>query len=204
VVESPPGTSVPITTVALPDTGIPGLDSSDAFCAAWSRFGGTWQVLLVGSSFLADPVEVARWEIAASPVVASSYADLLANFPGELAAEAETVADGYFGALERRSADAAAALAATGATADQVERLATSWLSALAARDPASPDIGLEVPADLTDVVDEAAAAFRSRRTQFASDPSMVIGVDTPLTDSYLETACPDRGALTGQEIDGG
>ena len=94
--------------------------------------------------------------------------------------------------------------AATGATADQVDRLAASWLAALAVRDPASPDIGLELPADLIGVVDEAAAAFRSQRTEFGRDPSMVIGVATPLTDSFLETACPDQGALTGQEIDGG
>jgi hypothetical protein len=188
----------------VPETGVPGLDGADAFCAAWSRFGGTWQVLLVGSAFLDDPDEIARWEVTASPVIADAYDALLADLPGELAPEADVVAEGFFGALARRSAVAGAALVAAGATDEQTDRLATAWLAALAMRDPSSADIQLAVPADLRAIVDAAAATLRSERTQFGRDPSMVIGVSTPLTESYLATACPDQGALMGQEVPGG
>lgn len=206
-VTTPDPTTVRETTapiVEVPETGVPGLDSDDAFCAAWSRFGGSWQVLSVGSSFLGDPERVATWELAAAPVIDPAYAELIANFPDELASEADIVADGYFGALQRRSADALASLGAAGVTSAMAQRLGSEWLQALARRDPLDPDLAFEVPEDLGDVVDLAADDFRAKRVEFHLDPSMVIGVDTPLTDAFLETACPDQGTLTGQEVEDG
>lgn len=192
------------SVVALPETGVPGLDSDDAFCAAWSRFGGSWQVLAVGSSFAADPATVAEWEVAAAPVIAAAYDDLLANFPDELSSEADVVADGYFGALQRRSADAGEALAATGAGDGVIAEIAAAWLEALAMRDPFSPELELAVGDEAAAVLAAAGQSFASARVEFHLDPSMVVGVETPLTDAYLETGCPDQGTLTGQEVEGG
>ncbi len=207
-VDAPP-TSDPVGAVVsslaeAQATGVPGLDSEDAFCSAWSRFGGSWQVLVVGSAFLGDPDRVATWEIAASAVIAPAYDELLDTFPAELASEAEVVADGFFGALRRRSADAARSLADAGATEDTVQLLGDAWLDALARRDPFDPDLAFVVPEGLEAVVDEAAADFRTRRVEFHLDPSMSIGVSTPLTDAYLDSICPGQGTLTGREIDGG
>lgn len=202
VASSGPVTTAPI--VELPATGVPGLDSDDAFCAAWSRFGGSWQVLVVGSTFLGDPQRVATWEIAAAAVIDDAYAQLLDHFPDELTSEAEIVAEAYFGALHRRARAAAASLADAGADADVVQQLGQGWLDALAGRDPFDADLTFEVPAEVRQLVDRAVADFRSQRVEFHLDPSMVIGVETPLTDSYLETACPDQGTLSGQEVDGG
>ena len=201
---SDPAGTVVSSLAEVPATGVPGLDSEDAFCAAWARFGGTWQVLVVGSGFLGDPDRVATWEIAASAVIAPAYDELLATFPAELASEAEVVADGFFGALLRRSADAARSLADAGATEDTVQLLGDAWLDALARRDPFDPDLAFVVPEGLQAVVDAAAADFRTRRVEFHLDPSMSIGVSTPLTDAYLDSVCPGQGTLTGQEIDGG
>ena len=93
-------------TAAVVDTGVPGLDSGDAFCAAWSRFGGSWQLLVqVGAA--GDPVQLARLEVIASTVVQGAYGDVFAAWPAELESEREVVADAYFGAFQRRSADAA-------------------------------------------------------------------------------------------------
>lgn len=183
-------------------TGIPGLDSDDPFCAAWSRFAGSWQVLSVGSSFLGDPDRVATWEVASSPVIAEAYAALIDNFPEQLAAEADAVAEGYFGVLLRRSSDAGSALIAAGADADAIGRLSEAWLAALAARDPADPDLTFAVPSDLDAMVAEAVAALIADRVEFHLDPAMVVVVETPGTDAYLGTACPDQGTLTGQEVD--
>jgi len=87
------------------DTGVPGLDSEDAFCAAWSRFGGSWQVVLAATAF-GDPDEAARLEVIASTVAGDAYGAIFAAWPDELAGEQATVADAYFGAFQRRSADA--------------------------------------------------------------------------------------------------
>lgn len=201
--DDPPASSTPaVSIVDVPETGVPGLDSDDRFCAAWSRFGGSWQVLLVGSTFLEDPQRVAAWEIAAATVVGDAYDGLVASFPEELADEADLVADGYFGVLDRRAADARQALADAGATADDVARLQEAWVEALATRDPSTPDLAFEIPAGLEPLVAEAAADLRERRVEIHVDPSMIVDVATPRTDSYLETTCPDQGTLSGQEID--
>ncbi len=121
----------------------------------------------------------------------------------ELASEADTVADGYFGVLYRRALDAGAALLIAGADAEAIDRLSEAWLAALAVRDPADPDLAFVVPDDLRALVAEAARGLRAQRVDFHLDPSMVVSVATPLTDAFLETACPDQGTLTGQEIDG-
>lgn len=204
---SPPGSTAAIvysepSLVAIPETGVPGLDSSDRFCSAWSRFGGSWQVLLVGSTFLGDPDRLAEWEIAASTVVGPAYDDLIAGLQEELASEADLVAEGYFGVLDRRLDVAEAALASAGADDAARETLRSAWIDALATRDPSTPDLAFTVPDGLEAIVADAAATVRSQRVEFHVDPSMVVDAVTPLTDAYLETSCPDRGTLTGQEID--
>ena len=195
-----PTTVAPI--VEVPETGVPGLDSDDAFCAAWSRFGGSWQVLLVGSTFLGEPERVATWEIAAAPVIEIAYGELIDTLPESLASEVDLVADGYFGVLGRRSADALDELRAAGSSPDDERRLAAAWRAALARRDPTDPGLDFVVPQDLRPLVDTAVAEFRRQRVEFHLDPSMAVGVETPLTDAYLETTCPDQGTLTGQEVD--
>jgi hypothetical protein len=196
--------AAPPSIVEVPLSGVPGLDSDDAFCAAWSQFGGSWQVLVVGSTFLGDADRVATWEIAASDVITTAYAGLIESFPIELVTEAELVADAYFGALQRRAQVAGTSLSGAGADPEAVRRLGQAWLDALARRDPFDADLSFEVPDDLRPLVEAAVADFRSQRVELHLDPSMVIGAETPLTDAYLETACPDQGTLSGQEVDGG
>ncbi|MEO6570266.1 MAG: hypothetical protein ABIO83_01835 [Ilumatobacteraceae bacterium] len=200
----PPASATAPAVVEVPETGVPGLDSDDAFCQAWSRFAGTWQVLSVGANFLDDPELVAGWEIVGSTVIGPAYDALLANFPDELDDERSTVAEDYFGVLERRSAAAAEALDAAGATDDDRTQLGAAWIDALSSRDPSSADLVLTVPVALQSLVVEAAAALRSQRVDFAQDPSLMVTAETPRTDAYLETECPDQGTLSGLEVDGG
>jgi hypothetical protein len=194
---APPATSRP--TIAVADTGVPGLDSDDAFCAAWSRFGGSWQ-LLVQAGAAGDPAQAARLEVIASTVVQDAYDDVFAAWPAQLESERAVVADGYFGAFQRRSADAAAALSAAGASDADVAALAEAWDAALAAYDP-STTFDVTAPPDLDPLVSQAAAAFDDQRVPLQADPSMVITVETPLTDAFLATACPDQGWIVGQDV---
>jgi hypothetical protein len=195
-----PAYSPPATTMAVAETGVPGLESTDSFCSAWSRFGGSWQVLVQAGSAL-DPIDVARLEVVASTLVGTAYDDVFEAWPSELEAERDVVADGYFGAFRRRSDDAAAALADAGASEDDRARLATAWDEGLARYDPAEPAIEVVVPDDLATMVDTASASFSGRRVPLPSDPTMVITVETPLTDEYLATACPDQGWIVGQDV---
>lgn len=193
-----------VTVVEVPETGVPGLDSDDTFCAAWSRFGGSWQVIQVAANFAPDPAVVPAMEVVASPVIDDAYDAMFAAWPAELAEERDLVADGFFGPLDRRAEAALDALEAAGATADQLTALRSAWVAALAARQPDDPVLFPELDDELAALVDEAAADFASQRVGFVEDPSMRIAVETPRTDAYLATACPDQGALTGGEVDGG
>ncbi|HTH06954.1 MAG TPA: hypothetical protein VL916_13835 [Ilumatobacteraceae bacterium] len=195
----PTAPSAPPPTAGPADTGVPGLDSEDAFCSAWSRFGGSWQLLLQAGA-AADPAQVARLEVIASTVVQDGYDDVLAALPAELDSERDVVADAYFGAFRRRSADAAAALADAGATDADVAALAQAWDAALAQYDPSST-VDVVVPPELEPTVDQAATAFSAARVPLQVDPSMVITAETPLTDAFLATACPDEGWIVGQDV---
>jgi hypothetical protein len=203
---APPGSGpVAVTAESLPEvpeTGVPGLDSDDVVCRAWSRFGGSFQVLAVAAAFGAgDPVAVAALEVAASPTVTGAYADLVANWPDELADEAELVADDYLGAFARRADRALAALDAAGADAAAKEAIVAAWETALAERDPAEPEIAVVLPADIQAIVDAAASSFAAEVVPIPSDPSLVTDVDVPLTEQYFVDNCPDRGTLGG--VDG-
>lgn len=203
---SEPTTSDPSTTDAVetvPESGVPGLDSDDLFCAAWSRFGGTWQVLLVGSTFLDDPELVARWEVASAPLVVGAHSELFAQLPDELESERDALADGYFGVFERRALDARNALVGAGANGGDIAGLSEAWLAALESRDPATPNVDFVEPDALVGLVDVASFELLGRRSAFHLDPSLIVTVETPLTDAYLESNCPDQGTLAGGEIDG-
>ncbi len=198
---APPATTQPAPppTAGPSDTGVPGLDSEDAFCSAWSRFGGSWQLLLQAGAAM-DPTQVARLEVLASTVVQGAYDDVLAVWPAELASERDVVAEDYFGAFQRRSADAARALADAGATDADVTALAEAWNLALAQYDPSST-VDVVVPPELEPTVEQAADAFSAARVPLPTDPSMVITAETPLTDAFLATACPDEGWIVGQDV---
>ena len=199
-------TEPPLTTnslVEVPETGVPGLDSEDSFCAAWSRFGGSWQVIQVAANFAPDRSVVPAMEVVAAPVVTAAYDAMLAAWPAELADEREAVADGFFGPLARRSETALEALVAAGATADDLVAIGRAWEAALAARQPDDPVVTPELAEEQRAVVAAAAVDLDARLVGFVDDPSLRITVETPRTDTYLATACPDQGALTGAEVDG-
>lgn len=202
--EAPPDVSATFAVVEVPESGVPGLDSEDSFCAAWSRFGGSWQVIQVAANFAPDPSVVPAMEVVAAPVVDGAYEAMFAAWPDELAAERDAVADGFFGPLDRRAEAALDALDAVGATDADLAALGAAWVEALAARQADDPVLTPVLGDELRALVDAAAAEFAAQRVDFVLDPSMRITVETPLTDAYLATACPDQGALTGGEVDGG
>lgn len=201
-------TALPASTPPLediPEIGVPGLDSDDAFCAAWSRWAGSYQVLLVSSAFgTGAPDDLAALEIVASSAVVTAFDSMLSAWPAELESERAVAADAYLGPITRRLAVAREALAEAGADDAAVAAIESAWLDSLGRRDPSTPDFAVELPDEVWVIVDAAAADFADRLVPFAVDPSLVTDVETPLTDDYLAVSCPDRGTLSGQEVDPG
>lgn len=181
---------------------MPGLDSDDAFCASWSRYAGSFQVVAVTAAFGSGPPEqLASLEIAAAPTVTAAYEQLIANWPDELSSEAQIVADEFLGPFARRLEVARQALRDAGADDATIATIAEAWLAGLAQRDPTTPEFVVDLSDEIWQVIDEAAAGFSALRVPFQSDPSLVTNVETPLTSEYLAISCPDQGTLSGQEV---
>ncbi len=196
-------TQAPISVADLPEVGVPGLDSTDAFCAAWSRFAGSFQVVAVTAAFGSGPPEqLAALEIAASPVVTDAYDSLLANWPDELSSEADVVADQFLGPFARRIQVALDALKSVEADPEFADEIADAWLAGLARRDPSTPEFAVDLAPEAWAIIDTAAVDYGAQLVPFSSDPSLVTNVQTPLTDAYLARSCPDQGTLSGQEVD--
>jgi hypothetical protein len=195
--------AAPASIVDVPEVGVPGLDSTDAFCSSWSRFAGSFQVVAVNAAFGSGSQEqLAALEVAAAPTVTAAYAELLANWPSQLASEYGVVADEFLGPFARRLTEAFDSLAGVGADQATIEAIADAWLTGLASRDPSTPEFVVDLPGGIWDTIDDAAALFGARLVPFGADPSLVTDVSTPLTTEYLAAACPDQGTLSGQEVE--
>ncbi len=196
-------TSPPVSVVVVPEEGVPGLDSDDAFCSSWSRFAGSFQVVAVTAAFgSGSPEQLVALEVAAAPTVTAAYRQLLESWPDELADEADLVADEFLGPFARRLEVAEAMLGEVGADAEAIAAIEAAWLDGLARRDPTTPEFVVDLPDDLWALIDAAAAEFAQQRVSFTQDPSLVTDVQTPLTSEYLAASCPDQGTLSGQEVD--
>jgi hypothetical protein len=204
---APPAAGATASTAipTVPEVGVPGLESDDVLCRAWSRFGGSFQVLAVASSFGAGgPGAVAELEVLAAASVARAYEDLLASWPDELAAERDVVAEEYLGPFARRAESALDALVDAGATEEVLDELVAAWEDALARRDPTDPEVAVAVPATAVDVVAEAAGEFGAAAVPIPEDPELRVTAEAPATEAYLAATCPDRGTLGGIEVETG
>lgn len=205
VTAAPPGTGgaapVPSVTAPPPVTGVPGLDSRDAFCAAWSRFAGSFQVVAVAAAFAEDPSEAFVLETEAAPLVADAYRTLGAEWPAELRAERDTVLTYVLGGFASRSQRVVQALTAAGASDAMLVEIGDAWLDALARRDPEAATLEVRLSDSARAIVDAAAASFAASAVPVNTDPALVSDAPTPGLDAYLAANCPDEGLLAGNEV---
>ena len=183
------------TTVGPEPTGVPGIDDPNAYCAAWVRYSGSLQAIGVAVAFGdLTSLDVARLEVIGAAALTDAVNGIGSRWPAELVGERSIVLAGVVGPYARRAEKALAALVAAGATEDDLAELRLAWLDALRYRDPAMPVIDVPgVPARLGNLIEAAAATFDAAVTPFAQDPSLAASAgDTPATDAYLATTCPD------------
>ncbi len=190
----------------VPDEPVPGLDSDDPFCRAWSQFAGSFQALALASSVGADPSNAVRLEVAASGAVMGAVADLRASMPADLDDERDAFLDELLGPFADRARLASETMSAAGLTAEQVDELGDLWLAAIAASGSGSqdPDLLLVVPSGYQPAFDDAVASFSADVVPVSEDPSLVTDAAAPQTLSYIAATCPDQGILAGNDsIDG-
>lgn len=187
-------------SATVPDTGVPGIDSPDAFCRAWSEFAGSFQAL-AGAWSLGDPSAAARLEVAASAALVAAVTSLDENLPPELESERAAVA-ALVEPLARRAAAADDALDAAGLSSSAIVALGEAWLEALSAAGVDDPTISIVVPSEVDETaLAEAVAAFAAARPSITEDPSMITDVRVPQTEQYLIVNCPDQGTLGGNDV---
>lgn len=196
----PPTTAV-ATIATVPEEGVPGIDSTDAFCRAWSEYGGTFQALALASNFAADPAAARRAEVVASPAVVRAVAALGDRLPDELEEERAAFLDDLLGPFARRAERARAELVAAGLGDDDLDLLVDVWLLTLVDAGVDDPDLVVVVPPALDERVDAAVASFSSDVPPIAADPSLVTDAAAPATLAYLSANCPDQATLAGNDI---
>jgi len=200
-----PSTEVAVvpSTVAIepvPDVRVPGIDSADPFCRAWSEFAGSFQALAFASTADSDPVAAARLEVIASAAVSSAAQTMADEFPGSVTSEREVFLDDVIGPFVRRAGRASDELRAAGLAAGDIEQLGDAWLRALVEAGVDDPEIVVAVPEGLTDAVDAATEVFAANVPVISADPSLMTQVEAPATLGYLADNCPDQGILAGND----
>ncbi|MFM2183569.1 MAG: hypothetical protein RJB61_1863 [Actinomycetota bacterium] len=181
--------------------------SLDELCGGWDAYGATLLALTAN----AGGDGAAELEIVSAAALVDAIEQIGARWPAELVGERSVVLSDLVGPYLRRAQKALDALAAVGASDDDVRVLALAWREALAARPEAAavgvlPDPlawldAVVVPADLRGLVDAAVQQFTSQVTPFAGDPTLpgrraLVQADgAPRTEAYLSANCPGVGA---------
>lgn len=195
-------TQPPTTPVPPPPTGVPGVDSDDAFCRDYARVLGTSTLLGVSSAFLAQPTEeIVRLEVIAAPAVLAAAESLPVEVPPAAAADTDTLLTDVVDPLTQRSIVIDAALVAAGVDSAGRAALIQAWDAVLATDDPVDPAI--EVPdldPALAAQVDAAIAALTL--PPYLEDPAVAAApAQTPLVQAYVQSSCPEILGLLGDQI---
>ncbi len=202
VLDAAPAMSEPSSPLAtVPDEPVPGLDSGDPFCRAWSRFAGSFQAVALASSVGTDPGNALRLEVAASGAVLGAVGDLDDSLPVAIDDEREAFIDGLLGPFTSRARIAGDALLAAGLTVAEVDELGELWLAALAGAGSQDPDLVLVVPPGYQPAFDDAVASFSADVVPISEDPSLVTDVAVPQTLAHIVSTCPDQGILAGNDV---
>jgi hypothetical protein len=188
------------TIATVPERGVPGIDSADPFCRAWSEFAGSYQALAFASAGGSDPAAAARLEVVAAGTVTSAAQALADGFPDPIASEREVFVDDVIGPFTRRASRAFDELLAAGLAPDEIGLLGDAWLVALVDADGDGTDIVATVPAELSARVDAAVAVFSADVPTIVDDPSLITEAQAPATLGYLADNCPDQGILAGND----
>jgi hypothetical protein len=200
---SGPDEAAPVVESIAPvaETGVPGIDSEDAFCRAWSEYAGSVQALSFAWAVQPD-LAAATLEVAASDAVSAAVTTMSLELPAEIESNRAALTVDVPGPFLRRAERARQALVDAGATDDQIEQLGDAWIAAITAAGVDDEDLRVVVPDDVAEKLAVAAADFVDGVPSILEDPTLdTTEFDiTPSLDHIFEN-CPDRGTLAGNDF---
>jgi hypothetical protein len=186
----------------VPETGVPGIASDDAFCRAWSEYAGSVQALSLAWA-VQPAAAAATLEVAASDAVTNAVAAMAAELPSEIESNGEALTVDVPGPFLRRAERARQALIDAGATDAEIEQLGDAWIEAIAAAGLDTEDLAVIVVADgVEQKLSTAAGAFLDDTPSILEDPTLdTTEFDITPSLDYIFENCPDRGTLAGNDV---
>lgn len=185
---------------AVAETGVPGIDSADAFCRSWSTYAGSVQAISLAWA-LQPSDAAASLEVAATDALARSVEGMAANLPTEIDANRQALTIDVPGPFLRRAERARQLLVDAGLADAQIVELGDGWIDAIASAGIDSENLTLSLVEELSTPLTAAAAVFVAELPSVLEDPSL----DTTQFDigpslDYIALNCPDQGTLAGND----
>ncbi len=185
----------------VPETGVPGIDSEDAFCRAWSTYAGSVQALSLAWA-LQSPQAAATLEVAATDAVTDAVATMGAELPSDIESNRQALTVDVPGPFLRRAERARALLVDAGLDDDQIEELGERWVDAITEQGIDSESLAIEVPAEERGPLEEAAQLLVAELPPIIEDPTLdTTAFDIGPSLEYIFENCPDRGTLAGNDV---
>lgn len=201
--ESPDVSAEPVIESIPPvaETGVPGIDSGDAFCRAWSQYAGSVQALSL--AWAVQPAQdAAVLEVAATDAVSDAVAAMAVELPTEIEPNRDALTVDVPGPFLRRAERARQALVDEGVSAAEIEQLGGAWIEAVAAAGLDAEDVSVTVTPELASKLDAAAESFRRAVPSILEDPTLdTTEFDITPSLDYIFDNCPDRGTLAGNDV---
>lgn len=182
------------------ETGVPGIDSDDAFCRSWSTYAGSVQAISLAWA-LQPAAAASALEVAATDALTRSVEGMAADLPDEIESNRQALTVDVPGPFLRRADRARQLLLDAGLADQQIIELGDQWIAAIAAAGIDAEDLSLSVSDELAVALADAAGVLVTELPSVLEDPSL----DTTQFDigpslGYIAVSCPDQGTLAGND----
>jgi hypothetical protein len=191
---------VVITFEPVSETGVPGIDSDDAFCRSWSEYAGSFNALAYAWG-VQSATDAAALEVSASAAVAASVEAMSTNLPAEIESNRQAFIVDVPGPFLRRAERARTLLIEAGADEATVVALGESWIAAITDAGLVADDLAITVPPGASELLAGAAQRFAAELPPMYEDPTLdTTQFDISPSLEFISGACPDQGTLAGND----
>ncbi len=186
---------------AVAETGVPGIESDDGFCRAWSTYAGSVQAISLAWAVQA-PDDAARLEVAATAALAGAVAQMSDELPDEIESNREALTVDVPGPFLQRADRARALLAEAGLDDERIDALGEAWVAAITEQGLDTESLTVDVPADSVEALDTASRTFVAELPSVLEDPTLdTTEFDIGPSLDYISANCPDQGTLAGNDV---
>lgn len=198
------GQPVEPVTESLPpvaETGLPGIDSDDAFCRAWSAYAGSVQALSL-AWVLQPPEAAAALEVASSAAVIAAVRSMANDLPDEIESNRQELTADVPGPFLRRSERARQLLVDAGLSSAQIDELGAAWIDAITEQGIDTETLRIDVPEAAAGGLEQASQIFVAELPPIVEDPTLdTTAFDIGPSLAYISANCPDQGTLAGNDV---